>query len=152
VNDNDVDEHLTPRRTQGEEPFMVVLKPVPEATKEGRDLIEFAFGSWGLDTYTPRLVVSELVTNAVRVSPEGRYVVVRAHLNAGVPTIEVWDGSDEPPVLRTGDVTDEGGRGLFIVDLLCVRWGVRPCTEGGKVVWAELPRDGGSTGAGTAAG
>ena len=46
-------------------------------------------------------------------------------------------------ILADGDViraaeTDEGGRGLYLVDQLATRWGSRP-TPDGKAVWFEMP-------------
>ena len=32
------------------------------------------------------------------------------------------------------------GRGMFLVDTLSKEWGVRPEEEGGKTVWAKVPR------------
>jgi anti-sigma regulatory factor (Ser/Thr protein kinase) len=130
---------MTTQEIADDESAIVVLKPVPEAVTMAREVIEFAFDGWGMDTYSARLVVSELVTNALHVSAGDEFIVVRAHRDQGVPTIEVWDGDPQVPVLRDAELTDESGRGLFIVGSLCSRWGVRFCTEGGKVVWAELP-------------
>jgi anti-sigma regulatory factor (Ser/Thr protein kinase) len=120
--------------------FSTVLAPVPEVLKEARDLVEFAFGQWGLDGYVARLVVTELVSNAIKASAPDGHIVVRVHLNGDRPTLEVWDQSDELPVIKTAGGDDEAGRGIFLVDALSDRWGVRPLLEVGKVVWAELPR------------
>ena len=43
--------------------------------------------------------------------------------------------------LRTARATDEGGRGLYLVEQLATRWGSRPTPEG-KAVWFEIPLDG----------
>lgn len=119
--------------------FTLVLKPVPEAIKEARDVIGFAFGHWGLKHYTARLVVSELVTNAMRASTDGQYIAVRAYLmDDGTPVIEVWDESDELPTPQAASLTDENGRGLFIIDAFVARWGTRPLVDGGKVMWAHF--------------
>ena len=52
--------------------------------------------------------------------------------------IEVHDPDVRLPRLRQAAETDEGGRGLYLVDALSARWGARP-TDGGKFVWFELP-------------
>ncbi|MGI8335283.1 ATP-binding protein [Actinomadura scrupuli] len=135
---------MTTHRPTQDDPFTMVLEPVPEAVGQARDLVGTVFAGWGLDADTARLIVSELATNAVRVCAPDQYVVVRAHLTGSVPTIEVWDCSDETPVAGDPGLTDESGRGLLLVGLLSSRWGVRPRTEGGKVVWAELPGDPGT--------
>ncbi|MFF4840590.1 SpoIIE family protein phosphatase [Streptomyces collinus] len=91
--------------------------------------------AWGLDelAMTTELIVSELVTNAVRyAAPPIRLRLLRdARL-----TCEVADGSSTAPRLRHARSTDEGGRGLFLVARLTHRWGVRYTGEG-KVIWAE---------------
>jgi hypothetical protein len=119
--------------------WTVVLKPVAEAVREGRDLVATAFGSWGMDTYEPRVVAGELLANAWHASAEGQHIVVRAYLNGDRPTLEVWDESPRLPVVGEPSPTDEHGRGLLIVAEYTARWGVRPCPEGGKVIWAEFP-------------
>ncbi|MFC9282409.1 SpoIIE family protein phosphatase [Streptomyces collinus] len=91
--------------------------------------------AWGLAelAMTTELVVSELVTNAVRyAAPPIRLRLLRdARL-----TCEVADGSSTAPRLRHARSTDEGGRGVFLVARLTHRWGVRYTAEG-KVIWAE---------------
>ncbi|WP_348538704.1 ATP-binding protein [Streptomyces sp. BJ20] len=54
------------------------------------------------------------------------------------PTDEVRDGGGAlTPRPRRAHTTDEGGRGLYLVAELRLRWGVRP-GSGGKVVRAGL--------------
>lgn len=83
------------------------------------------------------LVVSELVTNAVRHGAPP----VRLSLSADDRAVMVCvrDGAGAPPVARPADADDEGGRGLLLLDRLSVEHGVRP-EPPGKVVWACLPR------------
>jgi serine phosphatase RsbU (regulator of sigma subunit) len=52
--------------------------------------------------------------------------------------IEVHDPDVRLPRIRQAGETDEGGRGLYLVDALSARWGARP-TDAGKYVWFELP-------------
>ncbi|NUR61454.1 MAG: SpoIIE family protein phosphatase [Catenulispora sp.] len=52
--------------------------------------------------------------------------------------IEVHDPDVRLPRIRQAAETDEGGRGLYLVDALSARWGARP-TDAGKFVWFELP-------------
>ena len=90
---------------------------------------------WGLDdaAFASELVISELVTNALRYGvPPVRIRLLRGHSL----TCEVSDGSSTSPHLRRAAVTDEGGRGLFLVSQLALRWGTR-YTAQGKVIWAE---------------
>ncbi|WP_230885356.1 SpoIIE family protein phosphatase [Streptomyces spinoverrucosus] len=91
--------------------------------------------AWGLEelAMTTELIVSELVTNAVR------YAAPPIHLRLlrdSRLTCEVADGSSTAPRLRHARSTDEGGRGLFLVAQLAHRWGAR-YTPGGKIIWAE---------------
>ena len=52
--------------------------------------------------------------------------------------VEVFDADLRLPRIRSAGETDEGGRGLYLVDQLATRWGARP-TSDGKAVWFELP-------------
>ncbi|MFJ9903623.1 SpoIIE family protein phosphatase [Streptomyces sp. NPDC101152] len=104
---------------------------VADARKEAaRQLTE-----WGLEelAFTTELVVSELVTNAIR-HAEGpirlRLIRERALI------CEVSDGGATAPHLRHPRTTDEGGRGLLLVSQFTQRWGTRFIPEG-KVIWAE---------------
>ncbi|MDR6975258.1 serine phosphatase RsbU (regulator of sigma subunit)/anti-sigma regulatory factor (Ser/Thr protein kinase) [Streptomyces sp. 3330] len=84
-----------------------------------------------------RLLVSELVTNAVRFATGP--VTVRL-IRAGHGLLcEVGDTGNGRPRLSRGGLLDDGGRGLHIVHRLTTRWGVR-WTDTGKVVWAEIAR------------
>ncbi|MGH3166093.1 MAG: SpoIIE family protein phosphatase, partial [Trebonia sp.] len=58
--------------------------------------------------------------------------------------VEVFDPDLRLPRLRTAAATDEGGRGLYLVEQLATRWGSRPTPEG-KAVWFEIPLDGKDT-------
>ncbi|MET7320707.1 ATP-binding protein [Streptomyces sp. NPDC005549] len=88
------------------------------------------------------LVLSELVTNALRVRvPSDRQVGVKIarSLADGLLRLEVSDaGSGRPEVRAPGD-EEIGGRGLLLVEALAHRWGVDERAGGiGKTVWAEL--------------
>jgi anti-sigma regulatory factor (Ser/Thr protein kinase) len=81
------------------------------------------------------LIVSELVTNAVRY--DGPRVDLHVQLRDGVLRVVVHDGASAPDPKRGRDDDDEGGRGLQIVEALARRWGIQPVPNG-KNVWAEL--------------
>ncbi|MFJ3715710.1 SpoIIE family protein phosphatase [Streptomyces sp. NPDC090057] len=100
---------------------------------------------WGLEEagFTTELILSELVTNAIRYgSPP---VTVRLLHGRGL-TCEVSDGSSTSPRLRRAASTDEGGRGLFLVAQFAQRWGTR-YTSRGKVIWTEQQLHDGATAA-----
>jgi anti-sigma regulatory factor (Ser/Thr protein kinase) len=81
------------------------------------------------------LIVSELVTNAVRY--DGPSVHLHVQLRAGVLRVVVHDGASAPDTKVQADDDAEGGRGLQIVEALARSWGVQPVPNG-KNVWAEL--------------
>lgn len=81
-----------------------------------------------------RLVVSELITNAVMHTPTGGVLRVWLHGDGGW-RVEVEDHSVRPPETVTS-ARDVGGRGLELVAMLAGHWGTTPLQDG-KVVWAE---------------
>ncbi|MFH8496549.1 SpoIIE family protein phosphatase [Streptomyces coeruleorubidus] len=86
-------------------------------------------------TFTAELVVSELVTNAIRYgAPPIRLRLIH---DASTLICEVSDTNHTAPHLRRAKTWDEGGRGLLLVAQLTQRWGSRHTTEG-KTIWAEL--------------
>ncbi|MFC9394806.1 SpoIIE family protein phosphatase [Streptomyces sp. NPDC057027] len=87
------------------------------------------------DPFTVTLVVSELVTNALRYGAAP--VVLRLIADGPSLTCEVSDAGQAAPHLRHAKAVDEGGRGLLICASLADNWGVRH-TDDGKTVWAEL--------------
>ncbi|MFG3496553.1 SpoIIE family protein phosphatase [Streptomyces sp. NPDC047928] len=96
--------------------------------------------AWGLSdlAFTTELVLSELITNAIRYGAAPVHVRL---LHDRVLTCEVADSSNTSPHLRYAATMDEGGRGLFLVAQLSERWGTR-YTAQGKVIWAEQPLPG----------
>jgi serine phosphatase RsbU (regulator of sigma subunit) len=69
---------------------------------------------------------------------------VRLRRGAASVWVEVFDPDLRLPRIRTAGETDEGGRGLYLVEQLATRWGSRPTPEG-KAVWFEMPRSGGGS-------
>ncbi|MDX2706755.1 SpoIIE family protein phosphatase [Streptomyces sp. PA03-6a] len=107
----------------------------PAVVSRARALATRQLAEWGLEELrtTTELVVSELVTNAIRhASGPIRLRLIRQ----SVFICEVYDGSNTVPRLRHARTTDEGGRGLFLVAQLTRRWGTR-YTADGKLIWAE---------------
>ncbi|WP_328296870.1 serine/threonine-protein phosphatase [Streptomyces sp. NBC_00435] len=102
-----------------------------------RELVVGRLSEWQLDelAFVTELVVSELVTNAIRYA--GGTVGLRL-IRDRVLVCEVSDRSGTQPRLRRARETDEGGRGLFLVAQLTDRWGCR-FTGTGKTIWTEQP-------------
>ncbi|MGW0534893.1 SpoIIE family protein phosphatase [Streptomyces sp. NPDC003032] len=111
------------------------LPAEPVAPGRARDLTTQQLHHWGLGelSFATELVVSELVTNAVRYA-EGP-IQVRL-IRDRTLLCEVADRGHTSPHLRHSGEDDEGGRGLFIVAQLVQRWGTR-YTHSGKTIWTE---------------
>lgn len=98
---------------------------------------------WGIGELADdaELIVSELVTNAIKASQsmqEIRPFALCLRSDCKQLIIEVWDHSPgEPHSVLTGD-DSEGGRGLLVVEALSARWGYQRTGYSTKVVWAEL--------------
>jgi PAS domain S-box-containing protein len=73
-----------------------------------------------------------------RPEPPPKQFTLRLRRGAAAVWVEVFDADLRLPRIRSADETDEGGRGLYLVDQIASRWGSRP-TRNGKVVWFEMP-------------
>ncbi|MCX4669244.1 SpoIIE family protein phosphatase [Streptomyces sp. NBC_01381] len=107
----------------------------PAAVAGMRDAVSRRLDEWGLSElgFSMELVLSELITNAIRYGSEPIHVRL---IHDRTLICEVADGSSTSPHLRYAATTDEGGRGLFLVSQIAERWGTR-YTPQGKVIWAE---------------
>ncbi|MFB7715393.1 SpoIIE family protein phosphatase [Streptomyces sp. NPDC056105] len=107
----------------------------PAAVSGARRFAADTLGSWGLDelSFTTELIVSELVTNAIRYGKPP--VHLRLVLDSAL-TCEVFDANSTAPHMRRARTFDEGGRGLLLVAQCAERWGTRHGREG-KTIWAE---------------
>jgi PAS domain S-box-containing protein len=117
------------------------LPPVGQSVARARELTRDRLQAWHLDDLvdTSELLVSELVTNALR---HGKGDIRLRLLLDRTLVCEVWDSDLVQPRRRRARDTDEGGRGLQLVSLLSSNWGSRR-TPLGKTVWFELAlRDG----------
>ncbi|MFF4351697.1 SpoIIE family protein phosphatase [Streptomyces sp. NPDC001530] len=116
----------------------------PRSVGRAREYARTQLVAWDLEPLvdTAELLVSELVTNALRYG-EGE-IRLRLLLDRTL-VCEVWDAGLVQPRRRRARDTDEGGRGLQLVGLLSAAWGSRR-TPRGKTVWFELPLPDGETG------
>ncbi|MGW2893040.1 SpoIIE family protein phosphatase [Streptomyces sp. NPDC001212] len=114
----------------------------PAAVSRVRADVARQLKDWGLEdaSFTTELLLSELVTNAIRYGSAPIHVRL---LRDRKLICEVSDGSSTSPHLRYAATTDEGGRGLFLVARYAERWGTR-YTPTGKVIWTEQPLHGGA--------
>ncbi|MFE5329391.1 SpoIIE family protein phosphatase [Embleya sp. NPDC056575] len=113
------------------------LPAEPAVVSRARELSRKTLTEWGLDALVDitELLVSELVTNALRYGAGP----IRLRLLRGRALLcEVADAGTTLPRMREADDTDEGGRGLQLVNQLAERWGSRKSGHG-KTVWFELP-------------
>ncbi|AZM60228.1 MULTISPECIES: SpoIIE family protein phosphatase [unclassified Streptomyces] len=115
----------------------------PRSVGRAREYARSQLLSWDMEPLvdTTELLVSELVTNALRYG-EGE-IRLRLLLDRTL-VCEVWDAGLVQPRRRRARDTDEGGRGLQLVGLLSAAWGSRR-TPRGKTVWFELPLPGTDT-------
>ncbi|MEV0371833.1 HAD-IA family hydrolase [Streptomyces sp. NPDC050636] len=111
------------------------LDPDPAVVAHARELTTRQLSAWDLEetTFVTELVVSELVTNAIRY---GRPPLQLRLIHDTGLICEVSDASSTAPHMRRARVFDEGGRGLLLVAQLTQRWGTR-YTGTGKTIWAE---------------
>ncbi|MFE0678588.1 SpoIIE family protein phosphatase [Streptomyces sp. NPDC058867] len=116
------------------------LEADPAAVSRARANAARQLTDWGLEEldFTTELVVSELVTNAIRY---GRPPIRLRLIHDGALMCEVSDAGSTTPHLRRAQNYDEGGRGLLLVAQLAEHWGTRHARHG-KTVWAELSEDG----------
>ncbi|RSS66747.1 amino acid permease [Streptomyces sp. WAC06614] len=112
------------------------LEADPSVVGTARAAVTRQLEVWGLDelVFVTELIVSELVTNAVRYAADGP-VHVRLIRDEHL-ICEVSDTGHTSPHLRHAATDEEGGRGLFIIAQMTHRWGTR-YTAAGKTIWTE---------------
>jgi anti-sigma regulatory factor (Ser/Thr protein kinase) len=141
---------VTPQR--GAVASGMCLAAVATAVALSREFARRTLRGWGLHSLIDdaELVVSELVTNAVKATglPDRSRsqgtdaaqdtIEMKIRLLGAGFYVEVWDRNGGSPTVPAQTDDAEGGRGLFLVESLSDKWGVRHPAEGGKVVWARL--------------
>jgi anti-sigma regulatory factor (Ser/Thr protein kinase) len=110
----------------------------PQAAPIARRAARRQLEIWGVDeetAFTTELIVSELVSNAIRYGApplQLRLIFDR------MLTSEVTDAATSAPHVKHARTIDESGRGLFIIATLTDQWGAR-YHQNGKTVWAQQP-------------
>jgi anti-sigma regulatory factor (Ser/Thr protein kinase) len=130
---------------------VLAIRALPTATPCARLHARNVVCEWGLHNLadTIELVVSELVTNAVKASMDQDQrphytdehglacIHLRLSTDRQAALVEVWDENFKLPEPNQPDLDDESGRGLMLVEFLAERWGWDlPATGRGKIVWA----------------
>ncbi|OAH09635.1 SpoIIE family protein phosphatase [Streptomyces jeddahensis] len=107
----------------------------PALVVRARKLALEQLDAWGLweAAFTTELLVSELVTNAIRY---GETPIELRLIRDRKLICEVSDASNTAPHLRRARIYDEGGRGLLLVAQLSQKWGTRHAATG-KTIWCE---------------
>jgi len=132
--------YVRPDGPEGTERILrLALPPDVPAVRLARQATRDALAAWQLDHLEDHavLIVSELVTNAVRHAVDTGAVGLEL---TSAPTwlrVEVQDGDPHWRAMDRLDDCDESGFGFVLVDSLADRWGVRRVCAG-KAVWAEF--------------
>jgi serine/threonine-protein kinase RsbW len=122
--------------------MQLTLPAAVQAVRLARRATRDALAAWqlGLLEETAVLLVSELVTNAVRHARNTGTVTLELRSAGTRLRVEVQDADPQWPQPRNPAGCDESGFGFVLVDSLAGQWGVRQ-TPAGKVVWAVLDTD-----------
>ena len=132
--------------------FALVTLPTSPfwARKYTRSFLDSCRGVTESTAQTAELLVSELVTNAVRFSGDpARTRSYSERMDASlislslrhfpeVLLIEVYDTDSNPPILCDAGTDAETGRGLMLIDVLAMEWSYFFPPDGGKVVYCFL--------------
>jgi anti-sigma regulatory factor (Ser/Thr protein kinase) len=130
---------------------VLAIGALPTATPCARLHTRNIVCEWGLRNLadTIELVVSELVTNAVKASmgqdqrpfytDEHGLACIHLRLSTDrqAALVELWDENFKLPEPGQPGLDDQSGHGLMLVEALAERWGWDlPATGRGKIVWA----------------
>ena len=128
------------------------LRAVPASVRSARLHARNLLHEWRLGCLadTAELLVSEMITNAVRASariadqqretgqaPRAQRIRLWLTSDRGSVLIQVWDGDHHHPVRQDVGPDAETGRGLLLIEALSTQWGFYvPDGGDGKIVWA----------------
>ena len=119
--------------------LLMTLPASNESVRTGRQATSVVLSAWRLSRLEENavLVVSELLTNAVRHARDTDAIELDLHATRAWLRIEIQDRDRQWPRPRVLNELSESGFGFVLIDALTAKWGVRE-TETGKAVWAEL--------------
>jgi serine/threonine-protein kinase RsbW len=119
--------------------LQMTLPMASHSVRVAREAARDALATWRLASLeeTAVLLVSELVTNALRHARGNDAITLELEAAGNWLRIEVQDADPRWPQPRTPVGFDASGFGFVLVDALAGKWGVRE-TGTGKAVWAEL--------------
>ena len=116
------------------------LTAVPHASREARDAARVVLQDWEVPPPVvddALLVISELVTNAVRHAGTASTLELEIGQTGERLRVALSDGSAAAPRVRRAGAAAEDGRGIAILAALSDRWGIEPHRDG-KLVWWEV--------------
>ncbi|MEU8626221.1 ATP-binding protein [Streptomyces sp. NPDC048669] len=132
---------ITPRTESEERVYRADFAMGEHSARHLRRILRLYLKGWGLMGVADaaELAFTELIANVVRHVPGRRCQTFIFRLPDGEGIrVEVADGCPKVPRVVEGDVLDEGGRGLVLVDAVTDKWGVEVRRDGGgKTVWFE---------------
>lgn len=123
----------------GHQQTWVLASDLSAASQARRHLAEACAGIPDETVYTARLLVTELVSNAV-LHGRGTVLLTVTRDDAGI-RVDVHDESPQRPTIIDGPALAEHGAGLRLVSAMAGSWGTSPRGAGrpGKRVWFTLP-------------
>jgi anti-sigma regulatory factor (Ser/Thr protein kinase) len=118
--------------------FRTELPASTQAPQLVRGWLRTSLQTWQLDGCgaVTALLATELVSNVV--AHVGEPMSVRISRTPEAIRVEIDDPDPSPPLLQHSDLTEDHGRGVFLVDALANRWGSVGHPGDGKTVWFEL--------------
>ena len=130
------------------------LRAVPASVRSARLHARNRLHEWRLGCLadTAELLVSEMITNAVRASaliadqpcetgqaPRAQRMRLWLTSDRHSVLIQVWDVDHHHPVRQDVGPDAEAGRGVLLIETLSEQWGFyAPDGQDGKIVWALL--------------
>ncbi|MFE2046521.1 ATP-binding protein [Streptomyces sp. NPDC059477] len=120
--------------------YTTELPCVRESVSHARALVSDVLAAWGMDDDVAdrgRIIVTELLANAVEHTETSVSKVIIERRSNGAVRIGVSDRSHDVPYVKTAALSAENGRGLRLVAGMSARWGY-DAHRWGKITWAVI--------------